>query len=93
MQHLEFSSSYYVIFLTDTLTSCKTKTGKTCILPFKYGNKEHDGCIKQWSDWEPWCATSVDEDGNYVKMNGSWDNCDPSCPLSSHNDDGTDTWF
>lgn len=82
---------------TTTTTSttkdiCKTKTGKVCILPFKYKNSNHDGCIQRFQDFEPWCAISVDENGSYSMTSGSWENCDPSCPLSSHNSD-VDTWF
>ena len=51
--------------------------GACCHFPFKYEGKKYDKCEKI-DEPQPWCATLVDGDDNYIK--GYYEFCaDASC--------------
>ena len=52
--------------------------GIVCIFPFIYDGVTYNTCT--WAgNTKAWCATSVDDEGNYH----GWGNCRPNCPGSN----------
>merc|ERR1719483_810222 len=56
-----------------------TTTGNcgNCVFPFVFNERIHNTCTTIDGDATPWCATTVDESGNF---NGGWEYCESSCP-------------
>ena len=42
-----------------------TTSGWDCVFPFAYGGVTHDTCTTADNDGVPWCATTVDDGGEY----------------------------
>ena len=62
-----------------TSKNSEENPSKPCILPFKYNGKKYNGCIKKDDENNKrWCATEVDNRGNFVE--GSKGYCERSCP-------------
>ena len=60
----------------DDNKTCKTKSKKPCVFPFKYRGQVYLSCTTAGNWGTNWCATEVDESKNYEK----WGNCDmPTC--------------
>jgi len=77
---------------TTTKGECVTKKGVQCILPFKFQDENHDGCVRRWQDTGYWCSTRVDNAGFFVSDEDAWDYCDTSlCPTTTQGGD-TFTW-
>merc|ERR1712029_493142 len=52
-----------------TSKNSEENPSKPCILPFKYNGKKYNGCIKKDDENNKrWCATEVDNRGNFVKV-------------------------
>lgn len=48
-------------------TQC-TVSGDPCVFPFRYKGQLQRKCVRDWfNPGKTWCATSVDDQGNYVK--------------------------
>ena len=64
---------------------CKTVSGPSpnasCIFPFKIGEKTYHKCTTDILN-KPWCATSVDNNGELVDYN-KYGYCDPNCNLKN----------
>lgn len=77
---------------TTTKGECVTKKGVKCILPFKFQDENHDGCVRRWQDTAYWCPTRVDNAGFFISEKDAWDYCDTSlCPTTTQGGD-TFTW-
>ena len=48
-----------------------------CVFPFKYGEITYNQCVNSGYT-QPWCATEVDSNGNYLK----WMHCDENCKIA-----------
>jgi len=61
---------------------CLTVGGESCVFPFTYQEVTYNGCTDV-SDPEGklWCATKVDQDGNYILFSEAYGHCRPSCPV------------
>jgi len=58
---------------------CKTEGGVRCLFPFVYKGGNKTDCVQNWGDRKPWCATSLDDKGQFVSSmtdNSNWDYCD-----------------
>ena len=51
-----------------------------CVFPFRYEDVLYDQCTQANYD-KPWCATSTDEDENFVE--GYWKNCSSASTIST----------
>ena len=76
---LRYQELFFFSFL-----GCKTIKGgdpnALCIFPFRYRGKTYDTCITIGiTNNQAWCATKVDNLGNYVR--GKWGNCGQGCPF------------
>ena len=61
-------------------------TGTQCIFPFTYNGVIHKACTKRGiedTEYEPWCATKVDDVGNYIY--NRWGHCGTACPFEPGN--------
>ena len=61
-------------------------TGTQCIFPFTYRGVIHKACTKHGiedTEYEPWCATKVDDFGNNIP--GNWGDCGSACPFEPGN--------
>ena len=61
-------------------SGCVTVSGGTigvkCVFPFKYINKEYQGCtVAGVSDGKLWCSTNTDRNGNHIGGGGFWGHC------------------
>ena len=62
---------------------CFTEDGKRCLFPFKFKGETFHSCIQNWSDRQPWCATKLDADGNFIRFDSTaWGHCGKSCRIS-----------
>ena len=52
---------------------------KQCAFPFVYNEEIYYGCPSDYLG--PWCATKVDQNGNYIPKQGSWGYCNSACPV------------
>merc|ERR1712038_788155 len=59
--------------------NCTTKKGRQCVFPFKYEGTIYEMCASGVSRAGWWCATAVDNDGNYI--DGQWDWCADTCEM------------
>ena len=60
-----------------TTTDTKSVNCSQCVFPFIFFGIESDRCTTMDEDPDPWCATEVDSNGEYL----DWEYCtDPSCP-------------
>ena len=59
---------------------CQTEDNKQCVFPFTYNNVVFYGCTSTSSANfhypKTWCATSTNDQGNYV----TWAYCNDDCP-------------
>ena len=62
--------------------ACKTVGGENCVFPFTYDGRTYSGCTLDGGESKLWCATGVDNSGNYV---GKYDWGTESCPQGSRN--------
>ena len=92
-----FTGSNKIMFLKFYLFfnisgECVTKKGVKCIVPFKFQDENHDGCVRRWQDTAYWCPTRVDNAGFFISEKDAWDYCDTSlCPTTTQGGD-TFTW-
>ena len=64
----------------DHCSGCCTELGKSCVIPFHYGGINWTTCSSLDTD-DPWCATEVDEDGQYIGDNWGICNQHQNCPM------------
>ena len=65
-------------FAAPDLVDTKSTSCGNCILPFKFGGRLINTCTTIDGDATPWCATKVDDAGNYDE---DWEYCqESSCP-------------
>ena len=50
---------------------------KPCVFPFIFNGESKTNCIKGQLRPEPWCATKVNDDNEYIR--GEWGICGESC--------------
>jgi hypothetical protein len=64
----------------DNLRTCLSKTGKSCIFPFKYGGLNYTKCTTKNRLYGTWCATKLDANGIlYGNMGIDADYCSEDC--------------
>ena len=57
--------------------------GMNCIFPFKYKGVTHNACTKHGiedTEYDPWCSTKVDNNGDHIEGGGYWGDCSEECP-------------
>ena len=73
----------FQIFNNNCISECFTLRGPDtytqCVFPFVYNEATYHGCPSDYLG--PWCATKVDDNGNYVPKKGFWGYCNSACPL------------
>ena len=52
---------------------CKTRSGKTCKLPFTYNGIKYGHCTDEDNRGVHWCSTTTDDNDQYI--HGKWENC------------------
>ena len=80
-----YDNYFIVISAGTTDNNCLTISGGTigayCIFPFKYQDRQYNGCtIADASDGKEWCSTQVDTIGQHVGNQGFWGHCNTNCP-------------
>ena len=63
-----------------------TLTDKTCVFPFIFNGVTYTGCTAEDDENEtPWCATIVDDLGQYISSAGYYGYCEEEgCPVDKH---------
>ena len=59
------------ILSLDNLSTCLTRTGKSCIFPFKYSGLNYTRCTPKDKLLGSWCATKLDANGVSYGLWGS----------------------
>nr|XP_040566435.1 72 kDa type IV collagenase-like [Lepeophtheirus salmonis] len=62
-------------YSTISADKCATISGVSCTFPFKYNGKTYDACTTADNSGSPWCATSVNAQGEYQ----GYGNCNTNC--------------